>query len=141
LVNHLAVPLLEALAVEGVIKGTGPLDRYQLYQSIRAKTLWFGPTKIDPMWFEQYSQWNQLTKHKTEPEALPVENWEQLRKVEYEQAWAEQLPAGNGWRTQLYLTLYRWHQPFYQWYSRWGWTWLISFRERVKQLLLGQAKT
>jgi hypothetical protein len=42
------------------------------------------------------------------------------------------------WRRRLYLTLYRWHEPVYHWYSARGWSWLTPVREQVRALLLRQ---
>ncbi len=39
-------------------------------------------------------------------------------------------------RTRLYLKLYRWHEPFYRWYTSRGWTWLDPVRNRLKKILL-----
>lgn len=66
LATTLAVPFLEALALEGI---TNPMfvtelvsqaSRDALAESIRRRAPWFGPIKQGKMWFEQYSQWNEL---------------------------------------------------------------------------------
>jgi glycosyltransferase involved in cell wall biosynthesis len=40
------------------------------------------------------------------------------------------------WRERLYLTLYRWHEPIYHWYTQRGWNWLTPVRERITRVLL-----
>ncbi len=42
------------------------------------------------------------------------------------------------WRFRLYLTLNRWHEPYYRWYTQRGWNWLTPVRQRVKDLLLAK---
>jgi len=39
-------------------------------------------------------------------------------------------------RRRLYLKLYRWHEPYYRWYTSLGWTWLDPIRIGLKRLLL-----
>jgi glycosyltransferase involved in cell wall biosynthesis len=39
-------------------------------------------------------------------------------------------------RSRLYLKLYRWHEPYYRWYTSLGWTWLDPIRNSLKKLLL-----
>jgi hypothetical protein len=39
-------------------------------------------------------------------------------------------------RSRLYLKLYRWHEPYYRWYTGLGWTWLDPIRNSLKRLLL-----
>jgi glycosyltransferase involved in cell wall biosynthesis len=39
-------------------------------------------------------------------------------------------------RTRVYLKLYRWHEPYYRWYTSLGWTWLDQIRNRLKSMLL-----
>jgi glycosyltransferase involved in cell wall biosynthesis/peptidoglycan/xylan/chitin deacetylase (PgdA/CDA1 family) len=39
-------------------------------------------------------------------------------------------------RSRLYLKLYRWHEPYYRWYSSLGWTWLDPIRNGLKRLFL-----
>jgi len=39
-------------------------------------------------------------------------------------------------RRRLYLKLYRWHEPYYHWYTSLGWTWLDPIRNTLKRLLL-----
>jgi glycosyltransferase involved in cell wall biosynthesis len=46
---------------------------------------------------------------------------------------------GSNWREKIYLALYRWHEPYYHWYTKRGWTWLTPFREKIKQALLHQS--
>ena len=58
-----------------------------------------------------------------------------------DQLWAERhglQPAtqSRSWRRQLYQRLYRWHEPYYRWYSKRGWTWLTPVRETLKHMLL-----
>lgn len=48
--------------------------------------------------------------------------------------WVER--NGTNWRERLYLTLYRWHEPYYRWYTKRGWTWLTPVREKITQVLL-----
>jgi hypothetical protein len=58
--------------------------------------------------------------------------------------WAEAVgvhPSPGGrknldWRARLYRALYRWHEPYYHWYTQRGWTWLTPIREQVRRLLL-----
>jgi hypothetical protein len=60
-----------------------------------------------------------------------------------EQLWSERNGAAPlahdatplSWRTRMYIALYRWHEPYYRWYERKGWTWLAPLREKVKRLL------
>jgi glycosyltransferase involved in cell wall biosynthesis len=61
-----------------------------------------------------------------------------------DQLWAERLgplPAGQrrDWRVEWFKKLYRWHEPYYRWYSRRGWNWLTPVREAIKRLLLRRA--
>jgi glycosyltransferase involved in cell wall biosynthesis len=58
-----------------------------------------------------------------------------------DQLWAERhglapTAPSRDWRRELYQRLYRWHEPYYRWYSRRGWRWLNVVREAVKRLLL-----
>jgi len=39
-------------------------------------------------------------------------------------------------RTRLYIKLYRWHEPYYRWYSSLGLTWLDPLRNVLKRFLL-----
>jgi glycosyltransferase involved in cell wall biosynthesis len=39
-------------------------------------------------------------------------------------------------RSRLYLKLYRWHEPYYRWYTSLGWTWLDPIRNGLKRLLM-----
>jgi glycosyltransferase involved in cell wall biosynthesis len=39
-------------------------------------------------------------------------------------------------RSRLYLKLYRWHEPYYRWYTSLGWTWLDPIRNSLKRILL-----
>jgi glycosyltransferase involved in cell wall biosynthesis len=57
LANALAAPLLEALALEGVITTSTTVDRLKLSKSIRRRSAWFGLAEPGKMWFEQYNQW------------------------------------------------------------------------------------
>ena len=43
---------------------------------------------------------------------------------------------GLDFRSRLYLKLYRWHEPYYRWYTSLGWTWLDPIRNGLKRLLL-----
>jgi len=60
-----------------------------------------------------------------------------------DQLWAERnglhnlwsLRTSRDWRSQLYMTLYRLHEPYYRWYSQRGWKWLTPIREIVKKAL------
>jgi hypothetical protein len=125
------------MALEGAITTSDKFGRYKLFKSIRSKSVWFGPTDIGKMWYEQYSQWNHLEKEDTtEEKHLLGENWEQLRKTEYERIWSAEHSSGTHWRVRLYHTLYHCHKPFYHWYTSRGWTWLDSLRQRVRQTLL-----
>jgi glycosyltransferase involved in cell wall biosynthesis len=62
-----------------------------------------------------------------------------------DQLWAERHglqpspTAGRNWRHRLYQRLYRWHEPYYHWYSKRGWTWPTAAREAVKRALLRPA--
>jgi glycosyltransferase involved in cell wall biosynthesis len=38
-------------------------------------------------------------------------------------------------RSRLYIRLYRWHEPYYRWYTSLGWTWLEPIRNGLKKLL------
>lgn len=60
LADELAVPFLEALALAGAVASAPAVDGSKLSKSIRSKSPWFGPTQINQMWYEQYSQWNHL---------------------------------------------------------------------------------
>jgi glycosyltransferase involved in cell wall biosynthesis len=58
-----------------------------------------------------------------------------------DQLWQRTNPLWHGrhsphWRARLYMTLYRWHEPFYHWYVRRGWTWMHPVREKIKRVLL-----
>jgi glycosyltransferase involved in cell wall biosynthesis len=60
-----------------------------------------------------------------------------------DQLWAERhglVPAApsRSWRRETYQSLYRWHEPFYRWYSQRGWNWLSPVRKAVKRVLLSQ---
>jgi hypothetical protein len=61
-----------------------------------------------------------------------------------DQLWAERHglrpapPASRNWRHELYKGLYRWHEPYYRWYSKRGWTWPTAAREAAKRFLLRQ---
>jgi hypothetical protein len=49
----------------------------------------------------------------------------------------DRLPRdGLDLRRRLYLKLYRWHEPYYRWYTSLGWTWLDPIRNSLKRLLL-----
>lgn len=65
LANTMNVPLLEVLALEGAMTTSNKLNRDRLFRSVRSKSVWFGPTKIEQMWYEQYSQWNYLERGET----------------------------------------------------------------------------
>ena len=39
-------------------------------------------------------------------------------------------------RSRLYLKLYRWHEPYYHWYTSMGWTWLDTIRNGLKRIFL-----
>lgn len=72
LATTLAVPFLEALALEGapgpvphclpmfVTEQVSQATREALAQSIRRRGPWFGPVQQGKMWYEQYSQWNEF---------------------------------------------------------------------------------
>lgn len=74
LTTTLAVPLLEAFALKATITDSKAVDKTELAKSIRAKSSWFGPTVINQMWYEQYSQWNNLKKDRN--------SWKSLEDVE-----------------------------------------------------------
>jgi glycosyltransferase involved in cell wall biosynthesis len=141
LLHTFTVPCLEALAIEGAIPGSSKLDCHRLFRSIRAKSLWFGPTPIDQMWYEQYSQWGHLDRRDTLRVELPEPNWKQQRKDEYELTGAIQDQTESSWRLRIYRTLYRWHEPFYHWYSDRGWTLLPHLRQWIKHILIGRDQT
>ena len=42
----------------------------------------------------------------------------------------------NAWRARLFASLYRWHEPFYRWYSSRGMDWFAPMRESIKRWLL-----
>lgn len=134
--HELAASYLEALAIAGALADQPELDRYRLFQALRAKAPWFGPTKLAQMWYEQYSQWGQVTQ----PPTPAPPNWAEQRKAAYESGWVRPVAQAPqtllSWRQRLYQTLYRWHEPVYHWYTSRGWQWPTQIRERLKQILV-----
>lgn len=45
-------------------------------------------------------------------------------------------PERPALRLRIYRALYRWHEPYYRWYSSLGWTWLDPLRAGIKKILL-----
>lgn len=89
LVNTLAVPLLEALALEGSITTSATVDRHKLSHSIKSLSPWFGPMKPGKMWFEQYSQWNRLESERSEKTPVLRKYWNRFSKQVSETAQLE----------------------------------------------------
>ena len=95
--------------------------------------------------------------HQEQPRPLPgsglaracaTEAVEYMRLFQLaEELWQEKEQWGErskGWlqsgrldfRSRLYLTLYRWHEPYYRWYTGLGWTWLDPIRNGLKKILV-----
>jgi len=62
LADSLAAPFLQAMALEGEITKSVTVDRLRLSKAISARSHWFGPIRPGQMWYEQYSQWNELER-------------------------------------------------------------------------------
>jgi hypothetical protein len=61
-----------------------------------------------------------------------------------EQLWAERhgqpsTAAEHPWRQRLYQRLYKWHEPYYRWYSKKGLHWLAPLRDAITRTLLQSA--
>ncbi|MCB0208447.1 MAG: glycosyltransferase family 2 protein [Anaerolineae bacterium] len=89
----LAVPFLEALALEGIIDPSNSIDKQKLAESVTSKANWFGPPLLNQMWYEQYSQWNHLQKTKDkhiEPPHHKANAWSTpLESINYGVAYSE----------------------------------------------------
>lgn len=90
LANTWAVPFLGALALEGKITNSKSIDGRKLASAIRARAAWFGPSKPEEIWWEQYSQWNALdTQGSDKRSATSGEYWSRVMELEREIAWLE----------------------------------------------------
>jgi len=90
LVNCLTLPLLQALALEGGITDSRTVDRMKLSRAIRARSHWFGPIRPGQMWWEQYSQWNELEKKDSDNNRKMKDHRDKLESLEQEVAWLEE---------------------------------------------------
>lgn len=90
LANAFAVPLLEALALEGAISQSASIDRLRLSRSIRSLWTWFGPVKPGQMWWEQYAQWKRLKGEESQKERAIQDHWDFYRKLTGETAWLKE---------------------------------------------------
>lgn len=68
LAREMAMPLLEAMALDGAIADGTPDRRQMLFDAIGRQRNWFGPVRPGQMWFEQYSQWQQFERPETAEE-------------------------------------------------------------------------
>jgi GT2 family glycosyltransferase len=89
LARDFAVPLIRALALEGLITKSSSDVRLRLSQSIGLKWDWFGPIDPNKMWFEQYSQWKALENSESEKNRLLREHWDLFRELQIETIWLE----------------------------------------------------
>lgn len=89
LANALAVPLLEALALEGKITTSTTVDRHRLSNAIGSLSGWFGPMESGKMWFEQYSQWNRLEREESQKECTTREYRNRFNRLVRETTWLE----------------------------------------------------
>lgn len=93
LTTTLAVPLLETLALAGVLTPLNGIDDRELAGSVKSKSGWFGPLRLSQMWYEQYTQWNQLQEIKAQPLAPSPDRaklWStQSEKINYSVAYSE----------------------------------------------------
>ncbi|MCB0190909.1 MAG: hypothetical protein KDJ65_03095, partial [Anaerolineae bacterium] len=89
----LAVSFLEALALEDVVAPPNIVDRQKLADSITAKANWFGPPLLSQMWYEQYSQWNNLQNTKAKKMESPHNRADALstqsKKINYPVVYSE----------------------------------------------------
>ena len=90
LANSLSLPLLQALALEGGITDSRTVDRLKLSRTIRERSHWFGPIRPGQMWWEQYSQWNELEKKDSDKNRKMKDHWDRLNSLEQEVAWLEE---------------------------------------------------
>jgi glycosyltransferase involved in cell wall biosynthesis len=114
--------------------------------------------RIEQMGDQMIESFQQAVRlHQEQPRPLPspglalacaAEAVEYIRLFQLaEWLWQENEKGGKrsrGWlqrdrldfRRRLYLKLYRWHEPYYRWYTSLGWTWLDPIRNSLKRLLL-----
>lgn len=90
LATALAVPLLEAMVLEGIIAPSETSNRQKLRWSILRQSAWFGLHEPGQMWFEQYEQWQRLERQEPEADFALYEYWSRLRTLELETAWLEE---------------------------------------------------
>jgi len=67
--------------------------------------------------------------------AVEVARLEEASASRWSRDQLEHQPAASGWRRRIYVWAYERHRPFYEWYSRRGWTWIEPLRVRVKSWL------
>lgn len=93
LTTTLAVPLLEALALEGIVAPSNIINKYELAEAVKSKSRWFGPSRFSQMWYEQYAQWNHLQAIKekqSEPPPNSTSSWSSpLEKINYPEVYSE----------------------------------------------------
>ena len=114
--------------------------------------------RIEHMGDQMIASFQQAIRlHREQPRPLPspglaracaAEAVEYIRLFQLaEWLWQEKEQRGKrskGWlqqnrldlRGRLYLKLYRWHEPYYRWYTSLGWTWLDPIRNSLKRLLI-----
>lgn len=66
LARHLALPFLRALAEAGAIHPAPPERLERLTGAIERLDRWYGPARVNEIWWEQYSQWGRLDARRAE---------------------------------------------------------------------------
>lgn len=115
------------------------IERIAYYEQRRnsvKERVWLEKLESYKRWLEEErTRWRQLAQAPTQ---LNQEQQELIRHYVIETVSDEQhhlQKYRRNWRQTLYDSLYRWHEPFYHWYTRQGWTWLTPLRDRIKHAL------
>jgi hypothetical protein len=89
LTNNLAVPFLEALALEGGIMPSTSVNPAALAHAIGRSSTWFGAIRSGEVWYEQASQWNRLRGDETDRERTVREYWDHHNRLMRHTSWLE----------------------------------------------------